>query len=103
MTEFCEDHRGHIQKISILLESHNIKFEPSADFKELLSKGKVVIASLIGDDSTILSSMLSNEIETNTAYQRMCDHPNIWLEARNFVNTALEDEKRHKAWLQKFE
>ena len=39
------------------------------DMKALLTKGKVVIAGLMGDEA-ILQAMRTNEADTNTAYER---------------------------------
>ncbi len=45
-----------------------------------LHKGKVVLANLMGDEA-ILSAMLSNEEDTNTAYKKMNERTDIWDEA----------------------
>jgi len=100
LREFMEDHRRHIAEISELLKKHNIDAPQGPSLtKQWLTKGKVVLANLVGDD-TILTAMKSNEIDTNTAYERMADREDLWDEARPLILRGLEDERRHKAWLE---
>ena len=47
----------------------------------VLTKGKVVLGGLIGDNA-VLQAMKTNEDDTNTAYER-----------------ALGDERRHRDWM----
>jgi hypothetical protein len=53
--------------------------------KQWLTKGKVVLANLIGD-GTILSAMLSNEVDTNTAYERINDRTDKWGDAKRLLS-----------------
>jgi bacterioferritin (cytochrome b1) len=100
LKEFKKDHEGHIEKISLLLrKNHQEVPEPGVLGKQLLTTGKVLLANMIGDN-TILQAMKSNEIDTNTAYERMDEHKNKWPEAKDIIKNALQDEKRHKAWLE---
>lgn len=99
MSDFRDDHKHHIQKISQLLKSHGVDFEPGPDAKKFLTQGKVVIADLLGD-TAILKAMLTNEIETNMAYERMHSHEHIWDDAIDFIKEGFADEKKHKAWLE---
>lgn len=97
--EFRADHERHIQQIIGLLENHNEK-GPEGSYlgKELIAKGKVILANMIGD-TTILRAMKSNEIDTNVAYERMNDREDIWPEAREILKQGQRDEKKHKDWL----
>ena len=67
--------------------------------KQLLTKGKVILANMVGDD-TILRAMKSNEIDTNTAYERMNGRKDIWPDAQDIIKRGLQDEKMHKEWLE---
>ncbi len=98
--EFMTDHQRHIQEFSALLKKHNcdIPIGPSAG-KSWLTKGKVVLANLIGDRA-ILSAMLSNEEDTNTAYERMNERVDKWADAKDIIRQGLEDERRHKKWFE---
>ena len=99
LQEFLGDHRRHIQEFSNLLRTHEEEAPtgPSVG-KQWITKGKVVLASMVGD-KTILSAMSSNEIDTNTAYERIQEFKDIWDDAHDLIDRAFEDEKRHKAWL----
>lgn len=100
LTFFKEDHLRHIKDISHLLKSHgeDAPDSPSA-LKQWLTKGKVVIGNLMGDHM-ILTAMKSNEIDTNTAYERLQEREDQWMDARSLITQGLEDERRHKRWLE---
>jgi bacterioferritin (cytochrome b1) len=100
LEEFKGDHERHIQEISSLLsKNHQDVPEKGSLGKQLLATGKVVLANMMGDN-TILQAMKSNEIDTNTAYERMRDHKNKWPEAEDIISRGLNDEKKHKEWLE---
>lgn len=100
LREFRSDHERHIEELTELLENEGEKAPngPSTG-KQWLAKGKVVLGTLIGDKA-ILMAMRSNEGDTNTAYERMIDRSDKWLESYSILAHALEDERRHKAWLE---
>ena len=68
--------------------------------KSLLTQGKVVLANLFGDEA-ILGAMKSNEVDTNTAYERMNKYEDAPADIKGALKKGLEDEKRHAAWLQR--
>lgn len=97
---FMEDHVRHIKDVSELLKKHN-EVPPSSPSlaKQWVTKGKVVFGSLVGD-AAILTALRSNEIDTNTAYERLKIHEHIWKSAREIISRGLLDEHRHKKWLE---
>jgi rubrerythrin len=98
LSEFLNDHRRHIEELSLLLKKHGYAVPQRGILeKSWLTKGKVVLANLIGD-ATILSAMLSNEKDTNTAYERMNERTDKWDDAKDILQRGLEDERRHKNW-----
>lgn len=97
--EFLEDHKRHVQELSALIASHGNLPPQGPDMKQHLLKGKVTAASLMGDRA-ILKAMQDNEIDTNTAYERLNQHQSKWQEAVDCLKRGFEDEKRHKAWLE---
>lgn len=102
LEEFKQDHKRHITELSAFLERHKEKVPSGPDnTKKLLAKGKVEIASLLGDQ-TILSAMLSNEEDTNTAYSRMNSRVGESNDAEiaRIISNGLADEKKHKHWLE---
>ena len=101
LESFKKDHERHIEEVSSLLRDHHHEIpEKSVVGKQLLTTGKVVIANLIGDNA-ILQAMVSNEIDTNTAYERMQNHEDKWPEAEDIIDRGLQDERMHKEWLEK--
>lgn len=99
LSEFLEDHENHIIQLSNVLKKYNEKIPEKPDvIKNFLSKGKIYLANLIGDE-TILSAMAGNEADANLAYERMNARHDTFEDAKHFLKTALADEKKHKAWL----
>ncbi len=99
LEEFQQDHKRHIQALSKLIVQHGDTPPNGPDMKQLLLKGKVIAASILGDKG-ILNAMKDNEIDTNTAYERLTHHKHKWTEVHGTLEDGLKDEKRHKAWLE---
>jgi rubrerythrin len=99
LTQFKEDHERHVSELSVALRQKGEKVPTGPGLKQLLTQGKVILATLAGDKA-ILRAMLSNEGDTNTAYQRMSEREDILPEFEIIVRSGLEDERRHKAWLE---
>lgn len=99
LTEFMGDHKRHITELTELLKKENKKPSTGPSGKQWLTKGKVVLANLVGE-KTILSAMHSNEEDTNTAYNTMNDRTDKWPDSVSIISKGLEDERRHKAWLE---
>lgn len=100
--EFMSDHKRHISELCDFLSRCNEEYPKGPDnFKKLLLKGKVEIASIFGDQN-ILRAMLSNEEDTNTAYERINARVNESTDSTisEVISRGLNDEKGHKKWLQ---
>ncbi|MEA3182857.1 MAG: hypothetical protein QOI59_6380 [Gammaproteobacteria bacterium] len=98
MREFRNDHRDHTQVLGAWLREHDHTPPDGGGAKELLTKGKVVIAGLAGDKQ-VLQAMKTNEDDTNTAYERAIKHE----EAADLVTVFeknLSDERRHRTWIE---
>lgn len=100
MKDFLNDHKKHVEKLNEILVSHGKRSVTGPSGKRLLTKGKVILADIMGDDNSILKAMHSNEEDTNEAYHRMSAHKNKWEDIGNVIETFLEDEKKHKKWLE---
>jgi rubrerythrin len=100
LNEFRADHERHIKEISALLKKNNHEVPQKGTVgKRLITIGKVILANMVGDN-TILEAMKSNETDTNMAYERLNGHQDKWPEAKEFIKNGLQDERRHKAWLE---
>ena len=99
LDDFKADHDRHVRELTTLFEINSKEAPQGPSPKHWLTKGKVVLANLIGDDA-ILSAMLSNEGDTNQAYERMVKHSNKWPTALEVLQRGLEDERRHKLWIE---
>jgi uncharacterized protein (TIGR02284 family) len=95
---FCDDHRKHVAELNPILERLGGIRVVQGDIKRVLTKGKVLIASLIGDRS-ILLAMKTNEKDTNTAYERAAAHDGLDAQTIAVLYRNLGDERRHRAWI----
>lgn len=100
--EFKLDHQRHITELSAFLSRYNETAPSGPDnIKKILVKGKVELASLFGDQN-ILSAMLSNEEDTNTAYERINARVGESGDSGivKVISAGLADERKHKNWIQ---
>jgi uncharacterized protein (TIGR02284 family) len=100
LREFKGDHERHVRELSQLLEQKGITPPEGGRMKQILTKGRVVIAQLAGDDA-ILKAMKANEDDTNTAYENANKREDAWTEAMDILERGLQDEHRHRQWIEK--
>jgi rubrerythrin len=98
LSAFREDHLRHTKNLAPYLQQLGGEVPRSGDTKELLTTGKVAMGSLFGDKA-ILRAMRTNEDDTNTAYARAVEHPDVTAELRAVLEQNLADERRHCAWI----
>ncbi|MBK1623964.1 DUF892 family protein [Afifella marina] len=96
--EFRSDHHRHLSELRDLAAQHGAEVPAEGDMKEMLTTGKVKMAAIAGD-STILKAMSSNESDTIAAYSSGAGNSAVPPEARPIFERGLEDERRHKAWM----
>jgi ferritin-like metal-binding protein YciE len=99
LEEFKSDHQRHIEDLTKVLKGHDITPATGPSAKQWLTKGKVVIANIMGDEG-VLKAMLSNEGDTNTAYEKMNDRKDLWDDLKDVLKKGLNDERKHKMWLE---
>ena len=103
MTRFLKDHEQHLTRLknfyTILEPSLKLPDKPDL-IKGIMVKMKVSIGNAVGSDFSILAAMLDNELDTNTAYQRITIHTGAPEGIDAILTEAYNDEKRHKAWLE---
>jgi len=99
LREFMADHQQHVTDLSFLVRAMGGEPKREGDIKQLLTKGKVVLAGLIGD-RVVLGAMKTNEDDTNEAYERAVQHAGVTEEARRVLEKNLGDERRHRAWIE---
>jgi rubrerythrin len=98
IAEFRADHDRHVQELTQLATAVGAKPYREGDAKQMLTTGKVALASIMGD-SAILTAMRSNEEDTVTAYERASRHTEATPEARAIFERAHADELRHRDWM----
>jgi uncharacterized protein (TIGR02284 family) len=98
LAEFKRDHLRHITELGEILSNMGRTPPKEGDMKALLTKGKVVIAGLMGDEA-VLQAMRTNEADTNTAYERAVNFKGLQPNTREVLQRGLEDERRHCEWI----
>ena len=78
----------HITELGDILSSMGRTPPKEGDMKALLTKGKVVIAGLMGDEA-ILQAMRTNEADTNTAYERAVNFKGLQANTRDVLQNGL--------------
>ncbi len=70
-----------------------------ADFKRILTKGKVVLGGLMGDRA-VLEAMKSNEEVTTKTYRKSVGEAGMPAHVREALDRNFADEQRHLSWLE---
>ncbi|WP_071794777.1 DUF2383 domain-containing protein [Francisella hispaniensis] len=100
LQQFKKDHERHISELNAVLDAHGEKKVEKPSMKQWLTKAKVVISDIMGNDINVLKAMNTNEQDTNTAYERINKYKDKWVDAIEPLKKGLKDEKRHKKWIQ---
>jgi rubrerythrin len=99
LERFCQDHINHTLNLSQVLRARGETPPDGPSAKRILTKGKVILADLMGDKA-ILKAMLSNEVDTNTAYDRATSNMSVPPETLEVLLLNHADEQKHKRWLE---
>lgn len=99
LKEFSMNHVRHIREFSEVLEDLGKEAPAGAGIKQLLRQGRVIFANLIGDKA-ILKALKLNEDDTNRAYEKLNKHPGKAAYITDPLTKGLNDEKRHRDWLE---
>jgi hypothetical protein len=99
LASFRDDHRRHVGDLTVVLRSMGGKVPVAPEPEAVLTRGKVILGSLLGDEA-ILMAMKSNEGDTNIAYERAAARTDLPLHVRDVLNRNLADERRHRAWIE---
>ena len=95
---FMADHERHIVDLRPFVERFGEKAADGTNAMVILTKGKVVIAGLMGDRA-ILEAMKSNEDETNKRYEKATTRTDLPAELMGILQKNLSDERRHRAYI----
>jgi uncharacterized protein (TIGR02284 family) len=98
MVRFLADRQRHVVDLSSLVRELGGVAVTRSNFKRVLTKGRVVIAALIGD-RTVLEAMRSNEEATVKTYRKAVTEPGLPTLVREILERNLADGQRHLAWV----
>ena len=97
---FREDHLRHLSQLQHMASMLNCSIPQGGDMKQLLTTGKIAMASMVGD-AAILKAMRTNEDDTVSAYERASTHQEAKPESRRVFEAAAADERRHREWMER--
>lgn len=98
LASFKGDHERHTANLGAKVSELGGSPKQRPDAMKVLTKGKVVIAGLVGDKA-ILTAMKANEEVTNKTYEHVLKAIDGRPDVEQVVAGNLEDERRHKAWI----
>ena len=99
VTEFRSDHERHLRELTDMARACGADIPAKGDMKQMLTTGKVTLANLVGGDGALLKAMGSNENDTIRAYSQASENSAVSAEHRPVFQRGLEDERRHKAYM----
>ncbi len=99
LTKFMADHERHVRDLTPIVKGMGDEPPTKGDFMRFLTQGKVVLAALVGDQA-ILKAMKSNEDTTNQKYEESLGTSGLTPEVRQVLERNLQDERRHRAWIE---
>ena len=99
LRSFLGDHQRHTTELAPIISRLGGQPSMGPDVKQWLTKGKVVILALAGDNAVLLA-MKTNEEDTNTAYERVVKRDDLPSDVRPILERNFADEQRHKAWIE---
>lgn len=97
LTEFLDDYQRYVDELSKVVNTEGGDPPTEGGAMKILTKGKVVIAGLVGDDA-ILKAMRANEEVTNTKYEHAVE-TSYAEPIQAILRQGLADERSHKDWL----
>lgn len=98
VSAFRSDHDRHVQELTQMASRVGAKVPKEGDMKQMLTTGKVAMASMMGD-KTILAAMRTNEEDTVAAYDRASRNGQATPEMQQVFQRAHADEVRHRQWM----
>ncbi|MGR3455165.1 DUF892 family protein [Pseudooceanicola sp.] len=96
---FRQDHLNHVSQLEQFATRLGIEIPTGGDMKQMLTTGKVALAGIAGEDS-VIKAMKTNEDDTVQAYQQASSNPVGDADMKPVFTKALEDEQRHRAWME---
>ncbi|MBS1302713.1 ferritin-like domain-containing protein [Loktanella sp. SALINAS62] len=96
---FRQDHLNHVAQLEKFAADLGIEAPSGGDMKQMMTTGKVALADLVGDEA-IINAMKTNEDDTVQAYEQASDNTVADGQMRPIFLQALEDERRHRAWME---
>ncbi len=95
---FHADHDRHTRLLADAVRRFEGMPANAGDFRKVLTKGKVLLASL-GSDATILDALRANAEQTNAGYEKaiqtLASEPTL----ADLLRANMDDARRQRQWL----
>jgi uncharacterized protein (TIGR02284 family) len=97
---FKADHERHVHELSDCVTMLGGEPRTKGNIKKILTKGKVVLANISGDEA-ILEAMKTNEDQTNQTYEEAVRRHSASAPSQvaDVLKRGLQDERRHRDWI----
>jgi rubrerythrin len=103
ITQFRNDHLAHVDVLTGFLKKSSrlpAKKTASVDKKRSsVTQDKDVVSKLMGDRA-ILHAMRSNELDSNTVYNRLIHRSDIPDALKSYLKKAYQEENNHLIWIE---
>lgn len=103
ITEFRNDHLAHVDVLTGFLKQSNktdIKNAKNPENRRsAVTQDKDVVSKLMGDRA-ILHAMRSNELDSNTVYNRLIHRMDIPDALKAYLKKAYREENNHLIWIE---
>lgn len=97
LREFMQDHERHVSELTPIAERLGSGAPPPVDVERIKAK---VTLSRMGGDRGVLVGLKAMEDATNLAYEQGAADEALDDEVKDVVARGLDDERRHRAWLE---
>jgi rubrerythrin len=97
LQEFMRDHERHIEELTPIAQRMGSSPPPAIDVERVKAK---VTLSRMGGDRGILANLKEMEDGTNLAYEQGTQDENLDEDVKDVFERGLQDERRHRAWLE---
>lgn len=100
LKKHCEDHMKHVEVLRNKVHELGSTPRDLADVKSKIAQSLELMANIVGDDKTILQTIMKNKDLTNTAYgDALANYQNV-AGIAFLLEDHLRDERMHREWIE---
>lgn len=96
----CNDHMAHVEVLRNKVHELGSTPRDLVDVKSKLNQSLELMADIVGDDRTILQTIMRNKDLTNTAYGDALANYQDVAGVAFMLEDHLRDERMHRQWIE---